>query len=95
MWNGDLNRPKAKAISQMIMGMTDAQVNNNQHPSLGSGESTTVTRVPRWGGSVGGRVHGVWAMLWVREQPLFEGVELTQPCKQWSSEAIIIAPICI
>jgi len=54
MWNGDLNRPRAKAINQMIMGMTDAQVNNNQHPSLGSGESTTVTRVPRWGASVDG-----------------------------------------
>jgi len=26
MWNGDLNRPRAKAISQMIMGMTDVQV---------------------------------------------------------------------
>jgi len=61
--NGDLNRPRAKATNQMIMGMTDAQVNNNQHPSLRSGESTTVTRVPWWGGSVGGRVHGVWAML--------------------------------
>lgn len=24
----DLNRPRAKAISQMIMGMTNAQVNN-------------------------------------------------------------------
>jgi len=32
--NGDLNRPIAKTISQMIMGMTDAQVNSNQHPSL-------------------------------------------------------------
>jgi len=46
MWNGDLNGPRAKATNQMIAGMTDAQVNNNQHPSLGSGESTTVTRVP-------------------------------------------------
>jgi len=46
MWNGDLNRPTAKAISHVIMGMTNAQVNNNQHPSLGSGESTTVTRDP-------------------------------------------------
>jgi len=40
-------------------------------------------------------VHGVWTMLWVRGQSLFEGVELSQPCKQWSSKAIIIAPIYI
>jgi len=46
MWNGDLNRSRAKATSQLIMGMTDAQVNNNQHPSMESGESTTMTRVP-------------------------------------------------
>jgi len=46
MWNGDLNRLTAKAMSHVIMGMTDAQVNDNQHPSLGSGESTTVARVP-------------------------------------------------
>ena len=26
MWNGDLNRPRAKTINQMIMGMTDVQV---------------------------------------------------------------------
>jgi len=26
MWNGDLNRPSAKAMRQMIMGMTDVQV---------------------------------------------------------------------
>jgi len=63
MWNGDLNRLRAKAMNQMIVGMTDAQVNNNQHPPIGNGESTTVTRVPQWGGDVDGRVHGVWAML--------------------------------
>jgi len=34
-------------------------------------------------------------MLQVREQSLFEGVELSQPCKQWSSKAVIVAPICI
>jgi len=78
MWSGDLNGPTDKTANPMIMGMTDVQVNDNQHPSLGSGESTTMTGVPRWGGSVGGRVHGVWAMLQVREQPLFEGVELSQ-----------------
>jgi len=32
-------------------------------------------------------------MLWVREQPLFAGVELSQPCKQWSSGAVIAVPI--
>jgi len=58
--NGELNGPRAKAMSHVIMGMTDAQVNDNQHPLLGSGESTTVTRVPKWGGDVDGRVHGVW-----------------------------------
>jgi len=26
MWNGDLNGPTAKAMSQMIVGMTDVQV---------------------------------------------------------------------
>jgi len=60
MWNGDLNGPRAKAMNQMIVGMTNAQVNDNQHPSLGSGESTTVTRVPELGGDVDGRVHGAW-----------------------------------
>jgi len=34
-------------------------------------------------------------MLQVREQHLFEGVELMQPHKQWSSEAVFVAPICI
>jgi len=59
-----LNRPRAKTINQMIMGMTDVQVNDNQHLSLvGSGESTTVARVHQWGGDVDGGVHGVWAML--------------------------------
>jgi len=81
MWNGDLNRLTAKATSQMIMGMIDVPIKNNQQASMDEG--------------VGGRVHGVWAMLWVREQSLFHGVELSQPCKQWSSEAIIVAPICI
>jgi len=47
----------------MIVGMTDAQVDNNQHLSLGSGDSTTMARVPQWGGDVDGEVHGVWAML--------------------------------
>jgi len=35
MWNGDLNRPRAKATSQMIMGMTDVQVKQ---------QSTSITR---------------------------------------------------
>jgi len=26
MWNGDLNRPIAKAINQMIMGMIDVPI---------------------------------------------------------------------
>jgi len=81
MWNGNLNRPRAKAINQMIMGMIDVPINNNQPASMDE--------------DIGGRVHGVWAMLYVREQSLFEGVELSQPCKQWSSEAIIVAPIYI
>jgi len=48
MWNGDLNRPRTKTMNQMIMGMTDVQVKqqSTSGPSLGSGESTTVTRVP-------------------------------------------------
>jgi len=45
MWNGDLNVPRAKATNHMIAGMTDAEINGNQHPSTGNGESTTVTRV--------------------------------------------------
>jgi len=49
MWNGDLNRPRAKAISQMIMGMIDAPINNNQHASMDE--------------YVDGGVHGVWTML--------------------------------
>jgi len=35
MRNGDLNRPRAKAINQMIMGMTDVQVKE---------QSTSTTR---------------------------------------------------
>jgi len=81
MWNGDLNRPIAKATSQMIMGMIDVPINNNLQASMDE--------------DVDDGVHGVWAMLWVKEQHLFEGVELSQPCKQWSSEAVIVAPICI
>jgi len=34
MWSGDLNRPRAKAISQMIMGMINVPINNNQHASM-------------------------------------------------------------
>jgi len=49
MWNGELNRPRAKEISQMIMGMIDVPINNNQHASMDE--------------DVGDRVHGVWAML--------------------------------
>jgi len=30
MWNGDLDRQMAKAISQMIVGMIDVLINNNQ-----------------------------------------------------------------
>jgi len=45
--------------------------------------------------AVGDGVNAVWAMLWVKEQHLFEGVELTQPCKQRSAEAVLAAPICI
>jgi len=26
MWNGDLNRPRTKAINQMIMGMIDVPI---------------------------------------------------------------------
>jgi len=49
MWNGDLNEPRAKATSQMIMGMIDVPINNNQHASMDE--------------DVGDRVHGVWTML--------------------------------
>jgi len=80
MWNGDLNRPRAKAMSQMIVGMINAPINNNQQVSMDE--------------DVGGGVHGV-SMLWMSEQSLFERVEMLQPCKQWSSDAIIAAPICI
>jgi len=52
IWNGDLNRPRAKAISHMIMGMANAQVKQQSTSITGSGESTTVTRVPWWDGSV-------------------------------------------
>jgi len=34
MWNGDLNRPRAKAMNQMIMGMINVLINNNQHASV-------------------------------------------------------------
>jgi len=47
MWNGDLNR--TKATSQMIMGMIDVPIHNNQHASTDE--------------DIGDRVHGVWAML--------------------------------
>jgi len=64
MWNGDLNRPRAKTTNQMIVGTTDVKVKQQSTSiTLGSGESTTVARVPWWGGSVDGEVHGVWAML--------------------------------
>jgi len=49
MWNGDLNRQRAKAISQMIMGMIDVLINNSQHASMDE--------------DVGGTVNGVWTML--------------------------------
>jgi len=49
MWNGDLNGQIAKATSQMIVGMINAPINNNQHASMDE--------------DVGDRVHGVWAML--------------------------------
>jgi len=49
MWNGDLNRPRAKAINQMIMGMIDVTISNNQHASMDD--------------DVDSGVHGVWAML--------------------------------
>jgi len=49
MWNGDLNRLTAKAMSQMIVGMIDVPIKNNQHASMDE--------------DVDGRVHGVWAML--------------------------------
>jgi len=61
--------------------MIDVPINNNQQASLDE--------------DVDDGVHGVWVMLQVKEQHLFEGVELSLPCKQWNSEAIIIAPICI
>ena len=68
MWNGDLNRPRAKAMNQMIMGMIDVPINNNQHASMDD--------------DVDSGFHGVWAMLQAREQSLFEEVELSQPSKQ-------------
>jgi len=49
MWNGHLNRPRAKAINQMIMGMIDVTISNNQHASIDD--------------DVDSGVHGVWAML--------------------------------
>jgi len=65
----------------MIMGMIDVLINNNQHASMDD--------------NIDDRVHGAWAMLQVREQSLFERVERTQPCKQWSNEAAAVAPIYI
>jgi len=82
MWNDDLNGQRAKATNQLIMGMMmDVPINNNQHASMDD--------------NLDDRVHGVWAMLEVRKQHLFEGVELSQPHKQWSSEVIFTAPVCI
>jgi len=49
VWDGDLNRPRAKAISQMIMGMIDVRINNNQQASMDE--------------DLDDGVHGVWAML--------------------------------
>jgi len=49
MWNGDLNRQRAKAINQMIMGMIDVPISNNQHASLDE--------------DVDDGVHGVWMLL--------------------------------
>jgi len=49
MWNGDLNRSIAKTINQMIMGMINVPINNNQQASMDE--------------DIGGRVHGVWTVL--------------------------------
>jgi len=35
MWNGDLNRQRAKAMNQMIMGMINVPISSNQHASMG------------------------------------------------------------
>jgi len=34
MWNGNLNRQRAKAMNQMIVGMIDVLINNNQQASI-------------------------------------------------------------
>jgi len=49
MWNGDLNRQRAKATNQMIMGMINIPINNNQHASMDE--------------DVYDGVHGVWTLL--------------------------------
>jgi len=49
VWNGNLNGQIAKAINQMIVGMIDVPINNNQHTSMDE--------------DIGDRFHGVWAML--------------------------------
>jgi len=61
----------------MIVWIINVPISNNQNASMD--------------GNVGDEARGVWTLLCARRQSLFKGIELTQPCKPWNTEAIIVA----